>query len=186
MLELRAIPEAPITYTTDGSDPKLAGASYEGPFVVRPGTTLVLVYAERDGVASQIERIVVPATGDKGTVPVDTRRPAIWTRSFELQSTKETYECIERARKHNATFVGIKLTIMGEGGDNEWIELNTFQDKRVTPELVEEVLTALRKLQGSGQVQLAAEALSFPLGQELLDWVEEVKATLEPGEVKQS
>jgi hypothetical protein len=154
--------------------------------VVRPGTTLVLAYAERDEVASLVERIVVPAAGDKGTVQVDTKRPAVWLRPFELQSTKETYECIERARKHNATFVGIKLTIMGEGGDNEWIELSTFQDKRVAPELVEEVLTALRKLQGNGQVQLAAEALSFTLGQELLDWVEEVKTSLKPGEVKQS
>jgi len=186
MLQLRAAPEAPITYTTDGSDPKLAGASYDDSFVVRPGTTLVLAYAERDEVASLVERIVVPAAGDKGTVQVDPKRPAVWMHPFELQSTKETYECIERARKHNATFVGIKLTIMGEGGDNEWIELSTFQDKRVTPELVEEVLIALRKLQGNGQVQLAAEALSFDIGQELLDWVEEVKTSLKPGEVKQS
>ena len=45
---------------------------------------------------------------------------------------------------------------------------------------------ALRKLQGSGQVQLGGEALHFTLGQDLLDWVEEVKTALKPGEVKQS
>jgi hypothetical protein len=186
MLELRAAPEAPISYSTDGSDPKLAGASYEAPFVVRPGTSLVLAYAEHDGVASLVERIVVPAAGDKGTVQVDPRRPAVWTRRFEVQSTKETYECIERARKHNAIFIGIKLTILEEGGNHGWIELSTSQEKQVTPDLVEEVLTALRKLQGSGQVQLAVEALTFTLGQELLDWVEEVRTSLKPEEVKQS
>ena len=75
---------------------------------------------------------------------------------------------------------------MGENGDTEWIELQTYQEKLVAPELVEEVLATLRKLQGSGQVQLGAAAIHFDLGQGLLDWVEEVKTELKSGEVKQS
>jgi hypothetical protein len=117
---------------------------------------------------------------------VDPKRPAVWTRPFDSTSTKETYEWIERAKKHQATFSGVKVTIMGEGGDKEWIELQTYQEKQVSPELVEECLVALRKLQGSGQVQLGGAAIHFTLGQELLDWVEEVKTTLRTGEVKQS
>jgi hypothetical protein len=187
MLELRAAPQAPICYSTDGSDPKLAGASYDGPFIVNPGTQLVLAYAEKDGVVSQLERIQVPTGGGGGTpILVDPKLPAVWTRSFEMASTKETYEIIERAKKYKAVFSGVKVTIMGEGGNNEWIELNTYQEKQITPELVEECLAVLRKLQGSGQVQLGAAALHFGLGQDLLDWVEDVKATLKPGEVKQS
>jgi len=188
MVELRAAPEAPICYTTDGSDPKLAGATYDAPFMISPGTSLVLAYAERDAVASQVERIPVPKPdGDGGTpVLVDPKRPAVWMRPFELLSTKETYETIERVKKYKACFSGVKVTIMGEGGDNDWIELQTYQEKQVTPELVEECLTVLRKLQGSGQVQLGSAALHFTLGQDLLDWVEEVKTTLKPGEVKQS
>lgn len=187
MLELRAAPPAPICYTTNGSDPKLAGATYDEPFCVPGGTILVLAYAERDGVASLVERISVP-TGPGGgkTVLVDPKRPAVWTRAFDAQSTKETYEWIERAKKHKASFSGIKVTIMGEGGDKEWIELQTYQEKQVSPELVEECLASLRKLQGNGQVQLGGAALHFDLGQDLLEWVEEVKATLQPGEVKQS
>jgi len=80
----------------------------------------------------------------------------------------------------------MRVTIMGEGGDKEWIELQSYQEKMATPELVEECLTTLRKLQGSGQVQLGAAALHFALGQDLLEWVEEVKTTLKTGEVKQS
>ena len=57
--------------------------------------------------------------------------------------------------------------------------------KRVAPALVEECLEALRKLQTSGQVQLAAKALHFSIGQDLLDWVEEMKTTLQPDEVRQ-
>ncbi|MCL4561934.1 MAG: DUF499 domain-containing protein [Chloroflexi bacterium] len=189
MLELRAAPNASICYTTDGSDPKLAGATYEGPFLVPEGALLVLVYAERDGVASQVERINVPVGGGGGgglPMIVDPKRPALWTRSIDLQSTKESYEYIELAKKHQAIFLGMKVTIMGEGGDKEWIELQTYQEKQASPEMVEEVLASLRKLQASGQVQLGAAALSFCLGQDLLDWVEEVKTTLKQGEVKQS
>ena len=187
MLELRAAPPAPLCYTTDGSDPKLAGASYDGPFPVKPGTLIVLAYAERDGVASQVERIQVP-TGGGGIPPVvvDPKRPAVWTRPFDSLSTKESYEIIERAKKFKACFSGVKVTIMSEGGNNEWLELNTHQDKLGSPEQVEECLTVLRKWQGSGQVQLGAATLHFALGQDLLDWVNEVKTTLKPGEVKES
>jgi len=187
MLELRVAPASPICYTTDGSDPKLAGASYDGPFIVEPGALLVLAYAERDGVASQVERIQVP-TGGGGIPPVvvDPKLPAVWTRPFDSLSTKETYEIIERAKKYNACFSGVKVIIMGEGGNNEWLELNTYQEMLGSPEQVEECLTVLRKWQGNGQVQLGAAALHFALGQDLLDWVEEVKTTLKPGEVKQS
>lgn len=47
-------------------------------------------------------------------------------------------------------------------------------------------MPTLRKLQGSGQVQLGAAALHFGLGQDLLDWVEEVRTELKAGEVIQS
>jgi flavodoxin len=188
MLELRAAPSAPIYYTTDGSDPKLAGASYDGDFIVPPNTFLVLAYAERDGVASPVERIQVPVGKDSGggsPLPIDPLHPAVWKRAFEYKSTKDTYETIERAKKYKASFSGVKVTIMGEGGDKEWIELQTYQEKLISPDLLEECLTMLRKLQGSGQVHLNVEALHFDLGQDLLGWVEEIKTTLIDGEVKQ-
>jgi hypothetical protein len=190
MIELRAAPSAPICYTTDGSDPKLAGATYDEPFCVPAGALLVLAYAERDGVGSEMLRVVVPKGGGGGgggePPMVDPKRPAVWARAFDYQSTQESYECIERAKKHKALLSGVHVTMMGEGGDKEWIELQTYQEKQAAPELLEECLAALRKLQGSGQVQLGGAALHFALGQDLLDWVEEVKTTLTVGEVKQS
>jgi len=60
-----------------------------------------------------------------------------------------------------------------------------YEDKRVASDLIEACLEALRKLQDNGQVRLTAEALHFATGQGLLDWVEEVKTALKPGEVKQ-
>lgn len=185
-LELQAAPEAPAWYTTDGSDPKVAGAAYDGPFAVPTDSPFVLVYAEREGVGSEVQKIAVPkGTSGGAPVMVDPKTPAVWMRALDMQSTKETYEAIDRAKKFKASFVGIRITISGDSGNHDWLELNTFQEKVVTPELVEECLDMLRKLQGNGQVQLAAEALSFNLGQDLLDWVTDVKTALKPGEVKQ-
>jgi hypothetical protein len=186
MCELRSAPPAAISYTTDGSDPKVAGATYDGPFRVSPGAIFVQAVGACDGITSEVLRVAVPKEGVIGKISVDPKRPVVWARTFNFSSTKESYEHIERAKKHKATFSGVSIMIMGEGGDNEWIELQTYQEKKVTPELLEETLTALRKLQGSGQVQLGSTGLHFELGQNLLDWIVEVKTELKAGEVKQS
>ena len=82
MLELRAAPMGHIYYTTEGSDPKLAGATYEAPFPVPPSAQLVLAYAEHNGVASDVLRVPVPVGGGAGPTPVDPRRPAVWVRCW--------------------------------------------------------------------------------------------------------
>src|ERR1019366_707810 len=56
MVELRAAPDAPIHYTTDGSDPKTLGGMYSGPFPVPSGTICVLAIAEKAGIQSEVHR----------------------------------------------------------------------------------------------------------------------------------
>ena len=68
---------------------------------------------------------------------------------------------------------------------NDWVQLTMYEEKRVEPELIEECLASLRKIQAEGQVTLEARALCFRMGQDLLDWAQEVKTTIEPHEVKQ-
>jgi hypothetical protein len=60
-----------------------------------------------------------------------------------------------------------------------------FEDKQVTPDQVEECLAALRKIQAEGQVKTETKALTFESGQDLLEWVEEVRTELQAGEIKQ-
>jgi hypothetical protein len=183
-MELQAAPSATIRYTTEGSDPKVGGAVYDGPFLLPPGSPFVLAYAERDGVGSEVERI--PISWDKDeSVKVDPARPATWHRGHAYNSTKESYEFLARMAKYQAEAAGVAVTIIGESGDQGWIELRTAEDKQLEPDLIEECLDVLRRLQTTGQVQLQADALHFTMGQDLLDWVEEVKTTLQPGEVKQ-
>lgn len=182
--ELRASPQATIRYTTDGSDPKLAGATYEGTFPLPKGTTLVLAYAERDGVRSEVERIAVSWEQDE-EVKVDPKLAATWRRKQHTASTKESYEWLGRLKKYKCQPVGMSITIGGEARVKEWIQLTMSEEKQVDPELIEKCLGALRELQAGGQVKIEAGALHFASGQDLLDWVEDAKASLQPNEVKQ-
>ncbi len=187
-MQLKAAPDAAIHYSTDGSDPKVAGASYDEDFFIPQGSQFVLAVAERDGIVSQVERYIVTwgAAGGGDPIPeLDPKRPALWKKEFNPGSTKDSYELIERARKHKALFSDLIVTIMGDGGNQEWVQLSMHEQKQVSPDALEEMLAALRKLQGSGQVLLVVKNLHFELGQDLLDWVEEIKTTLKPGEVKQ-
>jgi len=63
--------------------------------------------------------------------------------------------------------------------------LTTHDEKMVGPEEIKQCLESLRKVQTEGQVTLKTRMLYFETGQELLDWVEEVKTALQPGEIKQ-
>lgn len=183
-VELRAAPPATIYYTTDGSDPKVAGAVYDGPFPVSSSAQFVLAYAEADGIFSDVERYPVPRDDGPG-VELDKTRPVSWSRAHALKSTRDTYDFLGRLNKLDATVSGVSLTISGESGDRGWAELQFYDDMRLTSEQIERCLEAMRLVQTSGQVQLQATELHFPNGERLLDWVEEVKTTLKAGEFRQ-
>ena len=184
MCELRAAPNASIKYSTDGSDPKVAGATYEGAFKIPNGATVVLAYAERDGIASKVERINISWDKDE-EVKVDPTLPVTWNRKVATNSTKETYELLVRLDRYRAKVVGLTVTIGAESGVKEWIELTMFPEKQVSPGLVRECLDTLRKIQTDGQVKMDAKALHFEAGQDLLNWIEDAKTTLQSSEIKQ-
>jgi len=184
-LELRAAPPAAIRYTTDGSDPKVAGAVYDGPFLIPAGAQLVLAYAEADGIQSEVERYPVPKSGPGAAPELDKSRAVEWTREHRFDSTRESYDFLKRLEKYEATASGVWLTITGEGGDRGWAELQFYEQTRLSAEQIESCLEAMRLVQTSGQARLTAGALHFPDGQKLLDWVEEVKTTLAAGDYRQ-
>jgi len=183
-MELKAIPEGEIRYTTDGSNPRDASAVYKAPFIIPKESIMVLAFAAKEGIESDVERIAVDWE-QIGKVEVDLKRPVIWHHRHGFNSTKDSYEFLELLRKHFARASGMTLTILGESGNKDWVELTMYEHKIVGSELLEECLEMLRKLQGTGQVQLVAERMHFEIGQNLLDLVEELRTELQPGEVKQ-
>jgi len=184
MLELQAAPPAEIRYTSNGSDPKQNGGRYEGPFVLPSGAPLVLAYAERAGVRSEVLHIPIDWERDE-EVKVDPRLPATLRRAQKTASTQESYAWLNTLHKADGQAICISITIGGSGGVRDWLELNVSDDKLLAPAQIEEMLEVLRRVQADGQVILSAQALRFPSGERLLDWVAATKSELRPGEVKQ-
>ena len=180
MVELRAAPEAPIRYTTDGSDPKASGGLYTGPFAVPSGTICVLAIAEKAGVQSEIHRRDI--TWDKKEeLKLDVNKPVTWLREHRPKTTKESYELLALLKKHQASLPGPQVKIVGKN----WLELS-FDSKLVLDgEKLEGAVNHLREILTEGQVAVEAETIHFATGQRLLDWVKDVKTEIKPEEVKQ-
>ncbi len=170
MVELRAAPDAPIRYTTDGSDPRLSGGSYNGSFVVPPGTLLVLAVAEKNGIVSEQHRLEIRwGTGGPGPGPgpddegIDPGQPAIWRREHTTQTTQDTYGLLGRLKKYQAVLPVAKIMVV----EKSWAELNLDEKLVLNAEQLEETIGQLRGLVGGGEVSLEAMSIHFPTGQHL-------------------
>jgi hypothetical protein len=187
-LELKAAPNKDgkmiIRYTTDGSDPKLSGGIYDSPLTIRKGITIVLAYAERDSVQSDVLQVPIDWTKPETEKPIDPLRPAVWKRVHSNHLTMESYDFIERLKHHEARASGVRISVTGD----RWAELNLHELVELDATQLSDAVEAIRKLPvtGSGQVEVIAAAIHFPTGQHLLDWLNEVKADVKTGEVRQS
>ncbi len=187
MLELRAAPDrrgkTVIRYTTDGADPKISGGTYDAPVALRQGTQIVLAFAECDGVQSEVLRVPIdwdtPGDGQK----IDPQKPAVWKRRQENQLTMESYAFIDRLKAHQAKASGLRIGVTGD----RWAELTLHEQVELASDELKAAVEAIRALPvtASGQVEITATALHFQTGQALLDWLNDTKEEIKPGEVMQ-
>ena len=180
MVELKAAPDAPIRYTTDGSDPKLGGGIYNDPFIVPEGTVCILAVAEKQGISSQNHRLDIQ--WDKiDDFQVDPAKPAIWQREHHPTTTKDAYELIGRLKKYQVGVSGPRITVTG----SHWVEISVDSNLVFDVDKLESAVNYLRSLLADGEVEIQTQSLSFSTGQQLLDWVAEVKTQIYPHEVQQ-
>ncbi|CAN5217344.1 DUF499 domain-containing protein [soil metagenome] len=179
--EISAAPAAPITYTTDGSDPKHGGGSYVEPFPVPPGTVCVLAAAEKNGVSSEVARFDVPRNA--AVVEVDPARPCRWTRSHSATTTQDTYGFLKRLKKFQATASAVRLDV---GDEPRWLSLDTASGLPLAEPEISGLLGSLREIVREGQAQLKCSAIHFEKGQDLLDWIAETKENLDASQIQQS
>ena len=178
MVELRAAPDAPIRYTTDGSDPALSGGSYAGPFAVPPGTRVILAVAEKDGITSeQHRREIAEKPVEK---PIVRDKPAVWQPEGELEfnTTRTAYGFIARLKENAAHASGLRLAVQGHGesgGSDQWVELNLSDGLRLNGERIEQAVEHLRALLGDGEVTINAKRIHYPTGQHFLDYVADLR-----------
>ena len=175
MVELRAAPDAPIRYTTDGSDPALSGGAYADPFAVPPDTRLVLAVAEKDGIASEQHRREIAEKPVE--TPIVRDQPAVWQpeRELEFNTTRTAYGFIARLKEHAASASGLRLAVQAGGESGQWVELNLSDGLRLDGERIEQAVEHLRTLLGDGEVHVNAKRIHYPTGQHFLDHVADMR-----------
>ena len=180
--ELKALPGGKIRFTTDGSGAETSGIPYDKPFEIPADCRVILAIAEGDGVKSQPVNIPAPKGKVDIVSTIDRTKAAIWKRSFKKDSTGESYQFLEAAKKHGAEPGGVRLTI---AKDSRWIELNTPDDAFHAIEHFEHGADVLKEFIPDGVLSVDIGSLKFDSGQQLLDMVADLKAELKEGEVRQ-
>jgi len=180
-LELKAIPTGEILYTTDGSSPLTAGATYAGDFELPEGAKFVLAIARAKGIQSEVRRIDIQSAGKWA---LDVTRPATWNRRQSFGTTKESYEFLERLKKFKAQASGLDLNL--SASTHDWINLTVAPDRKLSAEQIEKALEGLRAINPEAKVSIEVQQLDFAQGQNLQDWAAETKTTVNEKEVKQS
>jgi len=180
-LELKAIPTGEILYTTDGSSPLTAGATYTGDFELPDGARFVLAIARAKGIQSEVRRIDIQSAGKW---VLDVTRPATWNRKQSFGSTKETYEFLERLKKFKAQASGLDLTL--STSTHDWINLTVAPDRKLSAEQIEKALEGIRAINPEAKVSIDVKQLVFAQSQDLQDWAAETKTTVNEKEVEQS
>jgi len=183
MLELRAAPQADIKYTTDGSDPKVAGGAYDEPVVIPKGTRIVLAYAENKGIASEVAQVTINWTTTPEVRPIDMTKPAIWkpAKGISYSTTRTAYGFIERLAKHAVEAEVTRIAVL----NSQWVDLSLADDMAMDADRLKATVEQLRSLVEAGEVNGEAAALRFPTGQALLDYVRDLAIELPHDEVKQ-
>ncbi len=185
MIEIRAAPPTvPIRYTTDGSDPAVAGGAYTEPFAVPAGARLILAVAGKDGIVSEVHRREI---ADKPVErPIDRTRPATWTppTGFRFETTRTAYGFIARLKKHDGVAGGLRISVQAEGGGT-WSELNFSEDLALDAAGIERAVEALREIVADGEVSIEARRIRYGTGQRLLDHVAETRAEYKRDDVEQ-
>ena len=182
MVEICSAPAAPIRYTTDGSDPKVNGGAYEGPFAAPVGARIVLAVAEKDGVASDVHRRDM--ADRREAKPIDKARPAVWrpaSGGFRFQATRNAYGFINRSKKHEASAGGLRFAAQAGG---TWGEISLSDDVELDGDRIEQTVEQLRGLVPDGEVSIEAKRVRYDTGQRFLDYVAEIRAEYDRNDVE--
>lgn len=179
-VELKAAPaDAIIRYSTEGSNPKNAGGIYTSPFEIDRSVRVILAIAEKEGVESEQLRIDIDWKAPKGGLSLD--KPATWKHHHSIKTTKESFDFIGLLKKYKARAPEIKLSVIGKS----WIELNVDPTIELSGEQIEKLIESMRDIYSDGQVGIDARSINFTTGQDLKDFADAEKASINMDEVNQ-
>lgn len=173
-----AIPEVPLYYTTDGSDPTQNGTSYSGDFPVPSGTHVMQIVGKKDGVQSSVETFNVPKAG--GTI--DPEQPATWEcrKRYRNMAETEGFEVLERGVEYAAGISNVEINVSSQAGESLFYTLPPDEEK--APQDIVNLADQLRSLVTASELTITVGSLRFTTGQKLLDWQQHDRLSLDVGQ----
>jgi len=183
MVELKSAPAVPIHYSTDGSNPKVNGGTYDGEFSVPETSTHILAIAEKEELFSETLTIKIDRE-TPGPIDIDPQKPLVLTGRVKTNDTADTYEVLGCFKKHQAMLSEVIVTLYRtdeKTNEKGWIELSIDQYTPVKPGKLEQEMESIREnFMENGKVTISIEyaAAKFKTGQHFLDWVAENKLSL--------
>lgn len=156
VVELRCVPDAEMSYSTDGSNPK-DGEFYSGPFEIGSGAIRLLVHAHA-GDAVRDADFPISSTGDN-KVQIDDSKPAKLSESkrVTLDNTESVFAVIQKFKdKPETKFKGVRVQI-GEGENTVTIR---FGEKEISAAVIEGTVSTLRTLLNEEQALVSVTVSS--------------------------
>lgn len=178
-VELKAVPAAPLRYTTDGGSPLHGGDPYTGPFQIGRDAVKVLALAQAEGV-QKIEEFNIP--GVTGEVTVDERAPASWRHRLAPSGTAETFETLALLERYDATPAGI--TLAAELGQH-YSSWEVDSETPLTVANIRRVADLLTALHPGWAIRMEIARTSYLTGADLLGIVRDLKTVIRPDELEQ-
>ncbi|MDY2883431.1 MAG: chitobiase/beta-hexosaminidase C-terminal domain-containing protein, partial [Romboutsia timonensis] len=182
-IELKAIPEATIKYTTDGSNPKEHGGIYDESFIIPPNTVYVSAIAEKDGIESnKLEIKIDKETADPKEIQVNKIKPLKLRKNMRINETAEVYKELERFKKFSVKISDISVYISTYKDTEKWIEISTGKEALIEGAKLESQIENIRTNLFEGEkidINLDYQQAYFESGQSFLDMVADKKMALE-------
>jgi hypothetical protein len=183
LVELQVFPPGEMRYVLDGTNPR-EGQIYTEPFAITDEKVTLQVYAQA-GEASCTEIFTIPQKGNK-RAEIDTNKPAKLVREkANIDSTYKVFNVIENFKKRQGViFHGVVLTV----GEGERAVQVRFNDRPVTPTILEKVIHALRENleEPDALVQFTIrDGADFETGFDLKHFAEITGIDLTPDKVEQ-
>lgn len=182
-VELAVTPNAELRYTTDATNPR-EGRIYDGPVPISDSQILLQVYASA-GEATNTETFTIAEKGTK-RIELDESKPARIVRERpRFDTTGAVYDVIAQFRdRQGVIFHGVTLNV----GEGEQAVQVRFNDRPVTPAILEKVIAALRDNLGEPDalVQLTIrDGAAFNTGFDLKAFADLAGIELTPNTVEQ-
>ena len=179
--KLQAFPDAEISYTTNGDDPKDNGGKYDEPFSV-VGVKMIKAIAQKQGIFSKVEELLVPTKTGPVQKPIDPIKPLTWKLNKKFDDNSTAYDFYKNLKEVGALAIGGDLTAQVA---DDWLRLNTQSEMKMSGESLDSFSNQLLDLLPQAKILLKVQGIYFPNGAAFNEWINRTHDNFNPNDIQQ-